>query len=437
MFAMNPCFKFSYKERKYKMKTQRSGILIKSDPNRVLLRPFFPVTEDRARKVITRIMALSETETGAEVRAIINDFNWRHHHLKRFFLQRVEQLRHLIPTDQPLSEERKLLIGAYFSHEYSIEAAALFNPSMVWHPDQSGLAGGSRRFIISLRATGERHISSLTFRSGVIDASGIITLGESSRFTISPEIVNNTSGHEARFEAEHSLEERVIFPNAAEESNGIEDARFVEFQDDDGSITYYATYTAYDGHHIRCRLLETKDFLNFKFRSLQGKEVQNKGPALFPRRVNGHYAMLSRQDNENNYIMFSDQVDVWDSKKLLLEPVFPWEYVQMGNCGSPVETDAGWLVLSHGVGPMRKYAIGAFLLDLDDPARVIGRQQEPMIVANQDEREGYVPNVVYSCGSQIHNGKLIIPYAMSDYTSGFVTVDLAGLLKGLSFIGFP
>jgi len=206
----------------------------------------------------------------------------------------------------------------------------------------------------------------------------------------------------------------------------------VEFRDDDGNITYYATYTAYDGHHIRCRLMETKDFLNFKFRSLQGKEVQNKGLALFPRKVNGHYAMLGRQDNENNYIMFSGQVDVWDSKKLILEPAYPWEFIQLGNCGSPIETESGWLVLTHGVGAMRKYAIGAFLLDLDNPAHVIGRLREPLIFANEDEREGYVPNVVYSCGGQIHNGKLIIPYAMSDYASGFAIVDLAELLGRLA-----
>lgn len=413
------------------MKIQRSDILIKSDPKRVLLRPFFPGTKERARKVIARILALSEKETGAEVKAIINDFNWRHHQLERFFLQRADQLRHLILTDQPLSEERKLLIGAYFSHEYSIEAAALFNPSMVWHPDQSSLPAGHRRFIISLRATGEGHISSLTFRSGVIDSKDNIRLSPSSRFTVSPEILNNTEGREARFEAEFPLEERVIFPHVPEESNGIEDARYVEFRDENGSITYYATYTAYDGHHIRCRLLETKDFLNFDFRSLKGNEVQNKGLALFPRKINGRYAMLGRQDNESNYIMFSDQVDVWETKKLILEPAFPWEYIQLGNCGSPIETEAGWLVLTHGVGAMRKYTIGAFLLDLENPARVIARLQDPLIVANEDEREGYVPNVVYSCGGQIHNGKLVIPYAMSDYASGFAMVDLADLLRKL------
>lgn len=415
------------------MKIKRSDILIKSDPKRVLLRPFFPGTEERARKVIARIMALSEKETGAEIKAIMEDFNWRHHNLEHFFLQRMEQLRHLIPTDQSLSEERKLLVGAYFSHEYSIEAAALFNPSMVWHPDQSGLSTGSRRFVISLRATGEGHISSLTFRSGVIGSKDNITLSPSSRFTVSPEIVTNDGGHKAHFEAEYPLEERVIFPYVPEESNGIEDARFVEFRDDDGDITYYATYTAYDGHNIRCRLLETKDFLNFNFRSLKGEGVQNKGLALFPRKINGRYTMLGRQDNENNYIMFSDQVDVWETKKLIQEPAFPWEYVQMGNCGSPVETEAGWLVLTHGVGAMRKYNIGAILLDLENPARVVGRMQAPLITPNEDEREGYVPNVVYSCGGQIHNGKLIIPYAMSDYASGFAIVDLAELLRKLVF----
>jgi predicted GH43/DUF377 family glycosyl hydrolase len=388
------------------MKIQRSGILIKPDPKRVLLRPFFPGTEERAGRVIASILALPEAEVSAEIRNIMSDFKGRHHHLKDFFLQRLEQLKHLLPAEQPLSEERKLLIGAE----------------------------GSRRFIISLRATGEGHISSLTFRSGIIDLNGIITLAQPNRFAVSPEIIDNTAGFEAHFQAEHPLEERVLFPFVREESNGIEDARFVEFRDRDNKITYYATYTAYDGFHIRCRLLETKDFLNFRLRSLRGKEVQDKGLALFPRRVNGHYAMLSRQDSENNYIMFSDQLDVWDSKKLLLEPAFPWEYVKLGNCGSPIETEAGWLVLSHGVGPLRKYAIGAFLLDLNDPARVIARLREPLLFANEDEREGYVPNVVYSCGGQIHNGKLIIPYAMSDSVSSFAVIDLADLLQELLFL---
>jgi predicted GH43/DUF377 family glycosyl hydrolase len=413
------------------MKIQRSGILIKPDPKRVLLRPFFPGTEERAGRVIASILALPEAEVSAEIRNIMSDFKGRHHHLKDFFLQRLEQLKHLLPAEQPLSEERKLLIGAYFSHEYSLESAALFNPSMIRHPDQSNLPEGSRRFIISLRATGEGHISSLTFRSGIIDLNGIITLAQPNRFAVSPEIIDNTAGFEAHFQAEHPLEERVLFPFVREESNGIEDARFVEFRDRDNKITYYATYTAYDGFHIRCRLLETKDFLNFRLRSLRGKEVQDKGLALFPRRVNGFYAMLSRQDSVNNYIMFSDQLDVWDSKKLLLEPAFPWEYVKLGNCGSPIETEAGWLVLSHGVGPLRKYAIGAFLLDLNDPARVIARLREPLLFANEDEREGYVPNVVYSCGGQIHNGKLIIPYAMS---SSFAVIDLADLLQELLFL---
>jgi predicted GH43/DUF377 family glycosyl hydrolase len=251
-----------------------------------------------------------------------------------------------------------------------------------------------------------------------ITAKGILSLAQ--------------SNYEVVYTPEQRLSERIIFPSTPAEINGIEDARFVQFQYDDGRMTYYATYTAYDGEVILPQLLETPDFLHFEIHTLNGPAVQNKGMALFPRKINGLYVMLSRQDNENIFLMYSDQIHFWYAKEVLLKPTYPWEFVQLGNCGSPIETEAGWLVLSHGVGPMRKYAIGAFLLDLRDPSQVIGRLREPLLSPNEDEREGYVPNVVYSCGGLIHGRELIIPYAISDYATTFATVSLDELLTELT-----
>ncbi|HEX2983547.1 MAG TPA: glycoside hydrolase family 130 protein, partial [Ignavibacteriales bacterium] len=332
-----------------------------------------------------------------------------------------------------LAQEQRLLIGAYFTMEYSVEAAALFNPSIVWHPDQTKLPAGSKRFVVSLRSTGEGHISSITFRSGVIDSGNNIKLDEPTRYLCLPEAIEDHghSDYTMTFANDTELSERILFPYAPAETNGVEDARFVQFTEDDGSVKYYATYTAYDGHSITPRILETTNFITFKVSSLKGSEVVNKGFALFPRKIKGKYAMLSRQDNENNFIMFSDDLYTWNSKKMIMEPEYPWDFIQLGNCGSPIETDAGWLVLSHGVGAMRKYSIGAFLLDKDNPERVIGRLKEPLISPNENEREGYVPNVVYSCGGLISRDELIIPYAMSDYASSFAKAGLKEIIKEL------
>ena len=480
------------------MQIKRTGILIKPNPKRVLYRPFHPYGEGRTLRVLARIVTLPEAEVERQLKQVLNEFEGRHQKLTDFFLKRFEQVQPYLLTDHPVSEARKLLIGAYFTQEYALESAALFNPSIVWHPDQSDLPEGSRRFILSLRATGEGHISSITFRSGVIDGANNIVVNEPTRFVAAPEMVpnftyekslfdrklfevglandfseqvmarleetftiadlessihralrrNNAEGqneatargllllaqsnYEVHYSPEQRLSERLIFPSAPAEINGIEDARFVEFQDDEGQTIYYATYTAYDGHVILPQLLRTDDFLHFKISTLNGPAVKNKGMALFPRKVNGYYAMISRQDNENIFLMYSDHLHFWSTKEIIIRPTFPWEYVQMGNCGSPIETEAGWLVLSHGVGPMRKYAIGAFLLDSNDPARVIGRLREPLISPTEGEREGYVPNVVYSCGGIIHGHELIIPYAISDYASSFATVNLDDLLTELT-----
>lgn len=481
------------------MDVKRTGIVLKPTNSRVVIRPFEVAHESRVEKIIARVASLPEGEVGRLLDGVMREFRERHQRTREFFLHRFDQVRRHLLTDQPVSENRRLLIGAYFTQEYALESAALFNPSMVWHPDQSGLPEGSRRFVLSLRATGEGHISSITFRSGVIDGGNRIRMDEPTRFVQAPELVPNAlyqkalfhrkltelgvngpltdqvmaalgdhftlddldrtlrnvvnhnrarqrefepiahtmlvlakANYEIRFDPALNVSERIIFPSSPTETNGIEDARFVRFTHDDGRVCYHATYTAYDGRVTLPQMLETEDFLHFKVSTLNGPEVRNKGFALFPRMVNGQYAMLSRQDNENVYLMYSDLPHFWHSKQLVARPTFPWEFVQLGNCGSPIETDAGWLVLTHGVGPMRKYAMGAFLLDRDDPARVIGRLEAPLLEPNANEREGYVPNVVYSCGGVIHGRELVIPYAMSDYASTFATVPLDDVLNAMT-----
>ena len=477
---------------------KRIGPTLVPDRSRVLMRPFRPTTEEIARRIVAQVMALSEAEVARVLRGVMAEFRERHHAVEESFLNRFTKVRHLIAGEKKPSVKRRALIGSYFTHEYSPESAALFNPSIVPHPDQSGLQRGALRFILSLRATGEGHISSITFRVGVVSARHRITLEPAVEFATEPEHVPNVayekalfarklqelgvqnkfcrcvldqlgdsftmnelrrvlpaerrhvdgadaaadraargilllaeSNYEVRFAEGQPISQRVIFPSTPSQSNGIEDARFVRFQNDDGSFTYYATYTAYDGKIILPQLLETPDFLQFKFITLNGPAVQNKGMALFPRKIDGHYAMISRQDDENILIMFSDNIHFWSEPRLLLAPAHPWEFIKMGNCGSPIETEAGWLVLSHGVGAMRKYCIGAFLLDLHDPTRVIGRLREPLLSPNEAEREGYVPNVVYTCGALLHGRELVIPYAMSDSATSFATVPLDKLLGAM------
>jgi len=476
---------------------QRTAVFINPDRSRVLIRPFRPASEQRIVKIIARLIALSEAEIERLHRQVMEEFAERHQRAKALFLERFESVRSFLMTDLELSEARRIVIGAYFTHEYSLEAAALFNPSIVAHPDQVGLEPGALRFVLSLRATGEGHVSSITFRTGVITADGTISInpptrfvseaasvpgaiyersrfarqlsergyaGEYSRSTMAavPErfsldelrsalsLVKNQieqtepncdaaavildlalSNYQTRFAADLRMSERVIFPRSPSQSNGIEDARFVAFKHADGTRTYFATYTAYDGRVTHPQLLETRDFVDFNFITLSGAVVQNKGMALFPRHVGGRYAMLSRQDNENIFIMFSDDLHFWSTATLLLKPTYDWEFVQLGNCGSPIETERGWLVLSHGVGAMRKYSIGAFLLDLKDPTKVLGRLREPLLTPAEDEREGYVPNVVYSCGGLVHGRELIIPYAVSDYATRFATVSLDAVLDAM------
>lgn len=415
------------------IKVQRIGTYIKSDIRRVLLRPFNPTTTERSAKIMRRILALSEKEAIDQLNSIIHQFNSRHRDIESFFQRRYDENHHHLSDNQKLTPKRKLLIGAYFSLEYSIEAASLFNPSMIWHPDQTGIPKGSKRFILSLRATGEGHISSMEFRSGVINANNQIILDDQTRFVTLPHYQTTSDGYIAKFSHDYAISERILFPFLPEEVNGIEDARFVHFSDEKKNKTYYATYTAYDGKRIYSMLLKTTDFLEFKISKITGTAIQNKGLALFPRKINGKYVMLSRQDNENNYIMFSDRLDYWDNKTLIMEPEFSWEFFQIGNCGCPIETESGWLVLAHGVGAMRKYVISAFLLDLNDPTKVIGRLKQPLLISNEEEREGYVPNVVYTCGGQIWGQSLVFPYAMSDHACSFAVINFKELLNELRF----
>jgi predicted GH43/DUF377 family glycosyl hydrolase len=335
-----------------------------------------------------------------------------------------------------LNKTQRRLIGAYFLNEYSFEASALFNPSIVRHYDQTGAPENGCRFILSLRAVGEGHISSLTFRSGTIAADGSVAVDPTARLASVPKVQSRTAGSngdavEVIFHPDEDLSERVIFPITEAQGNGIEDARFVEFKDGEHKA-FYATYTAYSGRAIRSELLETTDFQSFRLTPLGGAASHNKGMALFPRKIDGRYAMIGRQDNENLYLIYSDDLYTWDGGHSILQPEYPWEFVQIGNCGSPVELDDCWLLLTHGVGPVRKYSIGAVLLDKKDPSKVLARSREPLVRPEPTEREGYVPNVVYTCGAMRHGDQIILPYAISDTFSNFATIKIAALMQAVA-----
>jgi len=482
-------------KKRLKLNVKRKKKKIQGDPSRVITRLHIPSGAHRIPKIIQRIVDLPDTTAEDLLAQIMLDFSERHKDIRRVFERSLNEVRDHVPRDAVLSETKRALIGAYFTMEYSIESAALFNPSIVLHPDQGDLDEGSLRFIMSLRAIGEGHVSSIVFRSGVLDRDNTFIFDPTSDYVERPDIRLNqvydrhlfqlklnemeaaneatahildqlpedftynelkekigalraspifseerqnqtfetmywlaNSNYEVGFHPDHKISERVIFPVSENESSGIEDARFVQFFDDNGEVTYYATYTAYNVFTILPQLIETKDFIKFKVITLNGKAVKNKGMALFPRKIDGSYVMLSRQDGENNHIMFSDNIHFWQESKIIQEPTRPWEFIQIGNCGSPLETDRGWIVLTHGVGPMRQYCIGAMLLDLENPAKIIARLKEPLLAPREEEREGYVPNVVYSCGAIFHNSDLVIPYGMSDISSGIATVKVSELI---------
>jgi len=482
--------------KRQKLKVKRKANKIVGDTSRVITCLHIPEEGYRISKIIQRIMNLSETAAKKLITQIMADFSGRHEDIEHIFERHLNEVKDYLPRNAIPSDVQKALIGAYFTKEYSIESAALFNPSIVPHPDQSHLKKGSLRFIMSLRATGEGHISSIVFRSGVLDRHNTFLFDPVSDFVETPDLQldpvykrnpfhlklnemgasneitahilnqlpedftyneliekigilrakpqfskahqNRTfktirwladSNYEVSFHPDHRISERVIFPVSKNESRGIEDARFVQFFDNRQEVTYYATYTAYNGIAILPQLIETKDFIKFNILTLNGKAVQNKGLALFPRKIGGRYAMLSRQDGENNHIMFSDNIHFWQESQIIQEPEYPWEFIQIGNCGSPLETDKGWIVLTHGVGPMRQYCIGAMLLDLENPTKIIARLDEPLLAPREEDREGYVPNVVYTCGAIFHNSDLVIPYGMSDVMSGIATVGVSDLIN--------
>ena len=367
---------------------------------------------------------------------MLDNFEGRHRNLLDIFETRAADMEQALEPHAELNKTQRRLIGAYFLHEYSFEASALFNPSIVRHPDQTGAPENGCRFILSLRAIGEGHISSLTFRSGTVAADGSVAIEPTARLASVPKVRSRTSRPngddvEVIFRPDEELSERVIFPITDAQANGIEDARFVEFNDDTRK-TYYATYTAYSGRAIRSELLETTDFQSFRMTPLGGSAAGNKGMALFPRKIGGRYAMIGRQDNENLYLIYSDDLYSWEGGQSILQPEYPWELVQIGNCGSPVELDDCWLLLIHGVGAVRKYSIGAVLLDKKDPSKVLARSREPLVRPEPTERGGYVPNVVYTCGAMRHRDQIILPYAVSDTYSNFATIEIATLMQAVA-----
>lgn len=477
----------------------RKSIKFLPDSSRVIAR-YFMSGEERTKELIGRILAMSNQQVNHTLEQINREFARRHRNISSLFFKHCGNVRTLIEEMQvnfeELSEERKMLIGSYLTMEYSIESAAFFNPSIVEDFDQSSLEKGEKRVVISFRATGEGHVSSIVFRRGIIDKDNnlrMMRIGDSIdkaevsyklmfnkkrilsklaemhtldiysplmldlpdvfeysvfKDLLNAELINPNiskekkeayeeviwlldSFYDIQFKHDSDISERVIFPIYEAESRGIEDARFVRFVDDDGSESVMGTYTAYNGHSILSKLITTEDFYTFRVMPLYGEGSQSKGMALFPKKINGKYAMLGRLDGVNNYLMYSGRSNEWKKPQIIQRPEYPWEYTQIGNCGSPLWTEEGWLVITHGVGAMRRYCIGASLFDLDDPSREIGRLDEPLLTPLEDEREGYVPNVVYSCGSIIHNNSLILPYAVSDYSSTYAVIDMTELLEAL------
>jgi len=480
------------------IKVNRRETKFISDPSRVINKFYYPGNEQRARNIINRVLNLSNYAASNLLEQTLLRFEHRHRNLKKVFKRNYKNVEMFVPNQGNLSETRKLLIGSYFTHEYSVEAAGFFNPSMIEHPSQKHLRKGELRFILSFRATGEGHVSSIEFRSGKLDKYNNMMMDRTYHRFETPEIVmkavyekkffqkkirqlkmgnditrnifnklpttfsfddlQNTiekvknnfphdhllhetvnivyflarSNHERYFRPESHISERVLFPVSKEAIKGMEDARFVRFREGNGRVTYYATYTAFNGFEILPMILKTKDFLSYTICSITGAAAKNKGMALFPKKIDGKYLMISRIDGENMYIMRSDSIDFWDKAHLFQTPKHPWEFFQIGNCGSPIETSEGWLLLTHGVGPMRTYCIGAELLDLKKPSRIIAQLPEPILMPLPREREGYVPNVVYSCGGLIHNNELVLPFAMSDSSCGVATIKMDAMMRAFA-----
>ena len=416
---------------------------LESDASRVVIRPFHlgwqatTKSSSRGGKLVSDVLSLTDDEVHREYRSILSDFSERHWQTERVFDERYDELSSALKLPRDLSNERRRLIGAYFCHEYSYAAAALMNPSVIEHPDQSGLTGGAVRFVMSMRAVGEGHISSIAFREGIVESNGHFSLWPQSHVATSAVLKHEDPSRDDETvhihrHSESTLSSTVIFPVTEQQSNGLEDLRLVRFDHGGEDYEWIGTYTAYDGKEIRSELLRTRDFHSFAMSPVEGRAGRNKGMALFPRKLGGSYYMIGRQDGKNLYLLSSDRLEHWDDDGvLLLEPKFPWEFIQIGNCGSPILTDAGWLVLTHGVGAMRKYSIGAILLDRDIPSRVLARSEKPILAAKDNDREGYVPNVVYTCGAMRVRDTLFMPYGISDSAIGFATAKIDDVLAAL------
>lgn len=471
--------------------------------HKVIVRYFNAAPGNRFEPFLRRFLALTPQQKDDAWQQTCALFDDRHRHSEAIYRRhyakvcsQVVQMCHsqLLIDLERMPTTHQLLLGSYFSLEYSFAAAAYFNPSIVLHPDQTNAPAGGCKFILSFRAVGEGHISSVAFRQGHLLANGEVEMEASSNFSSQPEIhtdalydkmliwrklkelgsagkvnrniIDRLSDHFTRMEMDQAIDavchersmrtadhrcmqtlrwlaesnytvnfscdsdisERILFPVSEVERNGLEDARFVRFVEDDGNAWYYATYTAYDGQRIMPQLIETGDFLTFHIRSLNGTGAHGKGFALFPRRINGDYYIIGRQNGQDITISRSNHLHFWGDSQLLQQPTLPWDLVQLGNCGSPIETKDGWLLLTHGVGPLRRYVLGAILLDLDDPTKVIGHLDQPLMSPDEHEREGYVPNVLYSCGAMLHKDMLVLPYAMADSVSGIAVIDLPSLL---------
>ncbi|WP_294297395.1 glycoside hydrolase family 130 protein [uncultured Sphingomonas sp.] len=416
-----------------------------ADPSRVVVRPFHiawatptPGAESRTQRMVRAVLEMSPGEAREQLETVLKDFEARHWQTRRVFMTRYDEIEALLGLDgSKIGDEKRQLIGAYFCHEYSYAAAALMNPSVVPHFDQSGMPAGSQRILMSMRAVGEGHISSVAFREGIITDRNELQLAPEPPFATAADAVGDelempTGPVTVYRHRDSTLSGTVIFPITEQQSKGLEDLRLVKFTHDDGEDEWIGTYTAYNGSAIQSEMMRTKDFRAFDLVPMSGSASRNKGMALFPRKIGGKYMMIGRQDGENVFIIDSDRIDNWDEGQLLLKPEYPWELVQMGNCGPPIETEAGWILLTHGVGAMRKYSIGAALLDLNDPTKVIGRTKEPILAAADQDREGYVPNVVYSCGAIRHGDKLFIPYGIADSSIGFAFVEIDKLLSTMA-----
>jgi len=425
------------------IQSQLHPLRLKADPSRVVVRPFHLAWQGnrrhpgRAQRLVDQVLTLDDREVGRQLQSVMHDFERRHWQTRKIFLRRFSQISEMLDLSlEGIGDKRKQLIGAYFCHEYSYCAAALMNPSIVPHPDQSGLDRQTVRILMSLRAVGEGHISSIAFREGLVSSNGAFQLAPEPPFATAADAPDLDGLYEdgpiTVFRQEDTnLSGLVIFPVTPAQANGLEDLRLTQFTHDDSRLEYFGTYTAYSGRDIRSELLRTDTFREIDLIPMTGSASRNKGMALFPRKIGGRYMMVGRQDGQNLFLLTSDSLTHWDEGKLLMTPKFAWEFVQIGNCGSPILIDEGWLLLTHGVGAMRQYSIGAVLLDRDDPSKIIGRTRHPVLQAEDDDRNGYVPNVVYTCGAMKVGDQLFMPYGISDSSIGFAFLPLKELVAAM------